>query len=249
MQLYFIRHGQSINNARWNEPDYKESPDPVLTELGQQQAYIVGEYLENLQSITEHPGWNVHNRYGFGLTHIYTSLMERAAHTASFIARRLPTLPFAAWEDIHESGGIFGREGDMKLQGLPGKTRSYFEEYFPELNLPASLDGNGWWNSRTFETEEECQLRAQRVWAELLARHGDQEGEPEQRIVFVSHGGFFGHLVCAMLNMSCRQASNGLKSWFVLNNCSISRFDIRNCEVLISYLNRTDHLPAHLITG
>ena len=251
MQLYFIRHGQSINNAHWNEPDYIESPDPVLTEIGQEQAYILGEYLEKSQGIVEHQdkGWNVHNRYGYGINHIYTSLMERAAHTAAFTARRLPQIPFVAWEEIHESGGIFGREGDAKLLGLPGKTRSYFEEHFPELKLPASLNGTGWWNNRPFETEQECQLRAQRVWAELLERHSDRDGQPEQRVVFVSHGGFFGHLVCAMLNMTWRQASNGLKSWFVLNNCSISRFDIHNGEVLISYLNRTDHLPSQLITG
>src|SRR5262245_53640866 len=115
MQLYFIRHGQSINNAHWNEPDYQESPDPFLTEIGQEQAYILGEDLGNSQPITEHPGWNEHNRHGFGITHIYTSLMERAAHTASFTARQLPNVPFMAWEEIHESGGIFGRDGEMKL--------------------------------------------------------------------------------------------------------------------------------------
>jgi 2,3-bisphosphoglycerate-dependent phosphoglycerate mutase len=249
MQLYFIRHGQSINNAHWSEPDYIESPDPVLTKTGQQQACILGEYLGNQQDIMEHQGWNVHNRHGFGITHIYTSLMERAAHTAAFVARQLPALPFAAWAEIHESGGIFGREGDVKLHGLPGKTRDFFEAHFPELILPASLDGTGWWNNRPFETEHECQLRAQGVWAELLARHADREGEPEQRVLLVSHGGFFGHLVCAMLALPWRQASNGLKSWFVLNNCSISRFDIRHGEVLISYLNRTDYLPTNLLTA
>lgn len=249
MQLYFIRHGQSINNAHWNEPDYTESPDPVLTEIGQAQAQILGKYLAQLQDISDHQGWNVHNRHGFGITHIYTSLMERAAHTASFTARLLAQVPFAAWEEIHESGGIFGRDGDAKLQGLPGRARAFFEEHFPELNLPAGLNGTGWWNNRPFETEEDCQVRAQRVWHELLARHGDRDGEPEQCVIFVSHGGFFGHLVCAMLNLPWRQASHGLKSWFVLNNCSISRFDIRAGEVLITYLNRVDHLPTHLITG
>jgi hypothetical protein len=40
-----------------------------------------------------------------------------------------------------------------------------------------------------------------------------------------------------------------MKSWFVLNNCSISRQDVRGNEISITYLNRTDHLPDHLITG
>jgi len=236
-----------MNNAHWQDPNYKESPDPALTEAGKEQANLLGEFLEKSQLLTKVEGWNVHNRHGFGLTHIYTSLMERAVHTAAPTARKLK-VPFAAWTEIHESGGIFGRDGEMKLQGLPGKTRAYFEEHFPELTLPVSLDGTGWWNSRPHETEEEAYQRAKRVWTELLAWHGDKEGQPEQRVVFVSHGGFFTHLICAMLDLPWRQASNGLKSWFLLNNCSISRLDVNKDNVTICYLNRTDHLPDHLIT-
>jgi hypothetical protein len=40
-----------------------------------------------------------------------------------------------------------------------------------------------------------------------------------------------------------------LRSWFIINNCSISRFDIFADEITIGYLNRTDFLPDHLITG
>lgn len=248
MQLYFIRHGQSVNNAGANDPNYKESPDPWLTEIGLAQAQILSEYLEKNQPITAHQGWDLHNRHGFGITHIYTSLMERAAHTASYTARRLG-VPFAAWEEIHESGGIFGRDGEMKLKGLAGKPRSWYEANFPELLLPEHLDGAGWWREHPFETEAECQLRAQRVWKELLSRHRDQTGQPEQRIAFVSHGGFFVHLMCAILNLPWRQASNGLNSWFMLSNCSFSRIAVHKEEVSICYLNRTDHLPSDLITG
>ena len=249
MQLYFIRHGQSINNAGWGDPNYQESPDPRLTEIGIEQAQLLSQYLEKSQPITEHTGWDVHNRYGFDFTHIYTSMMERAAHTASYTARQLSHIPFAVWEQIHESGGIFGRDGEMKLQGLPGKPRSWFEANIPGLTLPANLNGIGWWNNRPFETEEECQLRAQHVWADLLARHSDQEGQPEQHVAFVSHGGFFVHLMCALLNLPWRQAASGLNSWFVLSNCSISRIAVHKSDVSICYLNRTDHLPSHLITG
>jgi len=247
MQLYFIRHGQSMNNAHWNDPHYKESPDPSLTEIGQEQAKQLGEFLERSQNIMGQAGWDIYNHHGFGITHMYTSLMERAVHTASFTARRLG-IPLSAWIDIHESGGIFVRDGEAKLQGLPGRSRSWFEANYPELNLPAQFDGTGWWN-RPFETEEECQQRAERVWAELLERHGDRENQPEQRVLFVSHGGFFVHLMCAILNLPWRQASNGLNFWFLLNNCSISRFDVRQDEVITCYLNRTDHLPGNLITG
>ena len=245
MQLYFIRHGQSVNNAGWGDPNYKESPDPILTGIGIEQAQLLANFLEANQPITSEDDWNIQNRHGFGITHIYASLMERAAHTASYTASKLK-VPFEAWE-VHESGGIFSRDGDMKLQGLPGKPRSFFEKNFPNLQLPDVLDESGWWN-RPFETEEECQARADRIWAELLTRHANKKGETEDRVAIVSHGGFFVHLMSAILNHPWRTASNDLNSWFLLNNCSISRVDVANDHVTICYLNRTDHLPRHLIT-
>lgn len=247
MQLYFIRHGQSQNNANWGDPDYTESPDPALTEAGIEQACHVSEFLREAQTLVNSKEWNIQNRRGFGLTHIYTSLMERAVHTAAPTARALG-IPFAAWEELHESGGIFGRDGDMKLRGLPGRSRSYFEQHFPELSLPDHLNGTGWWNNRPFETEEECHRRTEKFLADLIARHGDRDGQPEQRIAVFSHGGFFVHLMFAILDTPWRQAANGLQSWFVLNNCSISRIDIQAGGINIAYLNRTDHLPDHLIT-
>ncbi|PKN91415.1 MAG: hypothetical protein CVU44_20085 [Chloroflexi bacterium HGW-Chloroflexi-6] len=247
MKLFFIRHGQSQNNAGWGDDTYQPSSDPALTGNGIEQARLLAEFLKNNQEFQPTPGWDAHNRYGFGLTHLYCSLMERAAHTAAPIARAIK-LPFAVWPEIHETGGIFGREDKINLIGLPGKPRSYFANHFPELVLPESLDESGWWN-RPFETDEERQPRADRFLADLLERHGDREGQPEHRVAIVSHGGFFMHLMCAMLKLPWRQAANDLRSWFLLSNCSISRFDISQGELTICYLNRTDHLPAHLVTG
>jgi 2,3-bisphosphoglycerate-dependent phosphoglycerate mutase len=236
-----------MNNAGWGNPNYIESPDPALTELGIEQACQVAEFLKEMQTLANPKQWNIQNRLGFGLTHIYTSLMERAVHTASFSARALG-IPFTAWEDIHESGGIFGRDGEEKLQGLSGRSRAYFEQNFPELILPDHVNGTGWWNNRPFEPEEQCQLRAQKFLADLLARHGDQEGRPEHRVAIFSHGGFFVHLMSAILRSPWGEAAHGMRYWFAVNNCSISRFDFRGGEVAITYLNRTDHLPDHLIT-
>lgn len=247
MELYFIRHGQSQNNANWGNPDYKDNPDPALTEIGIEQADYVAEFLKNGQTLVKPNTWDIQNRYGFGLTHIYTSLMERAVCTAAPTARALG-IPFAAWEEVHESGGIFGRADDNKHQGLPGRSREYFEQSFPELVLPDQLNGTGWWNCRPFETEEACQLRAQKFLADLLARHGDQEGQPDHRVAIFSHGGFFGHLICAILKISWEETMNSNHIWFATNNCAISRFDFHGNAMSISYLNRTDHLPDRLVT-
>ena len=248
MELYFIRHGQSINNAGWNDPKYKEHTDPILTEVGLEQAEVLAKYLKEKQHITNDKAWNIQNQYGYGLTHIYTSLMERAVATAAPTARALGTVPFTAWTEIHEEGGMYSREDEYNPSGLPGQPRSYYEKYFPELNLPKDYGESGWWN-RPFEMEGDRQSRADQVLADLLVRHCDKENQPEQRIAFVSHGGFFVRLISAMLKLSWRQGAYGMKSWFLLNNCSISRFDIHKDEILISYINRTDHLPAQLISG
>jgi 2,3-bisphosphoglycerate-dependent phosphoglycerate mutase len=247
MELYFIRHGQSQNNANWGNPDYRENPDPGLTDLGMEQACHVAGFLKDAQVITNPQSWNIQNRLGFGLTHIYTSLMERAVSTAVPTARALG-VPFAAWEQIHESGGIFGREGELKHIGLPGKSRDYFEKHFPELSLPDNLNGTGWWNCRPFETEEECRKRAANFLADLIARHSDRDEQPAQRVAIFSHGGFFVHLMFTILNAPWRQAAHGMKSWFMMNNCAISRIDFDPDGINIAYLNRTDHLPDHLIT-
>jgi 2,3-bisphosphoglycerate-dependent phosphoglycerate mutase len=247
MELYFIRHGQSHNNANWNTPSFKESSDPALTDIGFEQAFHLAEFLKKNQSITHHNGWNIQNRHGFGLTHIYTSLMERAIYTAAPIAQALE-IPLLTWKEIHEEGGIFSRGDESNIVGLPGRPRSFFEQNFPTMTLPDDLDELGWWN-RPFEAEDERQPRADQVFADLLTRHGDQEGQPEHRIALVSHGGFFIRLVCAILKLPWRQAAHGLKFWFLLNNCSISRFEVRGDEIFISYLNRTDYLPDHLVTA
>jgi 2,3-bisphosphoglycerate-dependent phosphoglycerate mutase len=246
MELYFIRHGQSVNNANWSNAGYQESPDPTLTEIGHQQAQILADFLKKNQTITKEDEWNIQNRYGFGLTHIYTSLMERAAFTAAPIAQALD-IPLLAWKEIHEEGGIYSREDKSSVQGLSGRPRSFFMQNFRTLTLPDDLDETGWWN-RPYEGDEERQPRADQVLAELLTRHRDQKGKPVHRVAFVSHGGFFMRLLCAMLKLPWRQASLGMRSWFILNNCSISRFDIYGDELNISYLNRTDYLPDHLIT-
>lgn len=241
MQLYFIRHGQSLNNITWGPQNSQEDPDPPLTDLGIEQARLLALFLNENQALKpEGKRWDVHNTHGFGLTHLYCSLMVRAAHTAAPIARVLD-IPFVAWFEIHEMGGIYSREAETRGRGLPGKPRSYFQQEIPELSLPDWLDEGGWWN-RPFEAHETRQQRVECFLADLLARHGDREGLPEQRVAIVSHGRFFMHLMCAILKLPYRQAAHNFRSWFVLSNCSISRFDFRNDELMICYQNRTDFL-------
>jgi 2,3-bisphosphoglycerate-dependent phosphoglycerate mutase len=245
MQLYIIRHAQSENNLLWQRTGSSNGriPDPSLTDLGHQQARHVAQFLA--QPANDEPAPERDNRDGFGLTHLYCSLMERAVLTGSYIAKST-SLPLVGLMDIHEWGGIYHIDEESREHiGLPGLNRNGFTERFPDLILPESLNHEGWWN-REPEPVAERPLRARRFWKFLLKNHG----QTQDRVAIVSHGGFTQTLLGTLLNRDDLDITLGLPSrlWFVTNNVSISRFDFESDHVRIGYLNRIDFLPDELIT-
>ncbi|HSO28105.1 MAG TPA: histidine phosphatase family protein [Anaerolineales bacterium] len=237
MRLYFIRHGQSENNALWvnNGSSADRSEDPELTELGHEQARRVADFVcsgyGEARLVEEED-------QGFGITHLYSSLMVRAVATASYITRVTGT-PLHAWADIHEEGGIYLDEGENNPVGRPGKTRSYFEQHYPHLHLPDWLDEEGWWRSRPYEQRDEMALRAGRFLGELLERHGGTE----DRVAIVSHGGFYNQLLSRLLD---RQPRNGL--WFRMYNVGITCINFGPRYMDVIYQNRIDFLPPKMVT-
>ena len=240
MQFYFIRHGQSENNALWKRTGSSKgrSEDPELTEIGRQQSEFVAQFLRRADSTAVVNGSDVQNVAGFGITHLYSSLMVRAVATGTAIAKALD-LPLVAWEDLHERGGIYLKDEETGERiGQPGKDRAYFEAHYPDLVLPDSLGEAGWWN-RPFEEPEQRLTRAQRFWRDLMERHG----HTDDRVAVVSHGGFYNDLLAAILNLPEREAY-----WFVLNNAAITRIDFNDDRIGLIYLNRIDFLPKELVT-
>ena len=249
MQLYIIRHAQSVNNALYarTHSDRGRLPDPPLTDIGQQQATLLAEYLVQQTRPTPPEERDFHNHTGFHLTHLYCSLMLRAVQTGTAVAQTT-NLPLHGWPAIHERGGIYHTdETSGKKIGLPGKNRAYFQEHFPHLILPDNLDERGWWQNRPYESlTEEVPSRAKQVWQQLITRHGGTE----DRVAIVSHGGFFSSLLQVLLRyMSPNPIVEPPRDiWFRMNNVSISRFDIHAYHMEIIYLNRVTFLPAHLVT-
>jgi 2,3-bisphosphoglycerate-dependent phosphoglycerate mutase len=240
MQLYFIRHAQSVNNVLWTQTQSWQgrSVDPELSEVGQQQAALLAQFLARTNADFDPDRRDDHNRDGFGLTHVYTSLMLRAVSTAASIAEALG-LPLVAWIDLHETGGIYDNDPETSEPlGLPGRNRAAFEAQFPHLVLPASLDHTGWWN-RPFEMPEEWPIRARRFLSEMIERHGSAD----DRVAVISHGAFYNHFLAALLKLP---PTNGV--WFDINNAAITRIDFRDSETALVYMNRTDYLPKELIT-
>ncbi|MBK7897441.1 MAG: histidine phosphatase family protein [Anaerolineaceae bacterium] len=240
-----IRHAQSENNDLWVRTGSSNgrSPDPLLTEVGQQQAHRLGQHIASGWSQAD-PDNDPHNRLGFNFTHLYSSLMVRAVATGWAIAKQVP-LPLVAWETIHETGGIFERNEETKERvGLPGPNRAYFAQHHPYLALPEGLGEMGWWGERPYETREQGMIRAKTFLDELQARH-----EPNDRVAIVTHGGFFVAVLRTLFGYATMDNNEGQnRIWLHANNTSISRLEFHDERVELVYLNRLDHLPTDLIT-
>lgn len=240
MHLYFIRHGQSTNNALWAENQSREgrSEDPELTRVGEQQAALLACFLSRDTPTAEALAYDPKDIGGFDITHLYCSPMIRAISTAMCVAEALHLKP-KVWRDVHETGGIFLDDIETgEPVGLPGRTRAYFLQRYPELILSDDLHEAGWWN-RPFETREERRGRADRVLEQLMERHGGTD----DRIALVSHAGFYNYLVGAILGLPERDGY-----WFVMDNAAVTRLQFEDGRTLVVYTNRTDFLPDELIT-
>jgi 2,3-bisphosphoglycerate-dependent phosphoglycerate mutase len=240
MDLYFIRHGQSTNNALWTENQSREgrSEDPELTTVGERQSALLACFLSRDAPTEEVPAYDHKNMGGFGITHLYCSPMIRAIDTAMYVAKALHLRP-KAWRDVHEVGGIFLQDIETgQPVGLPGRTRAYFRERYPELILSDELHRDGWW-TRPFEAREERRRRAERVLEQLMERHGGTD----DRIALVSHAGFYNYLMGAILGLP---EPDGY--FFVMDNAAVTRLQFEDGRMLVVYTNRTDFLPNELIT-
>jgi 2,3-bisphosphoglycerate-dependent phosphoglycerate mutase len=256
MHLYLIRHAQSANNdlyARTGAAVGRHA-DPPLTEIGHRQAQLLAEYLAKTPDEREEDAPPLvgnyverHDRRGYGLTHLYCSLMTRAIQTGGHIAEATG-MPLVGWPEIHERGGLHKLdESTGEEVGLPGPGRAWFAAEYPTLVLPEALGEAGWWG-RPKETIAESVPRARAVWARLLERHGDTD----DRVALIIHGGFLQSLMTALLTTDDSLTSPQFGSatvGFGMSNASVSRFEIGEGFVVLRYLNRVDFLPDEFITG
>lgn len=236
MRLYYIRHGQSSNNALYEQTGSSDgrSDDPHLTANGLEQARRMARFLRD----NPDPADGASDERSFGITHLYCSLMHRSVATANEASRAL-NLPLIAWPDWHESGGIYLQ--DLKTQEFmtrPGLKRSEILREFPDILLPDWVGEDGWWN-QSFETEDAATVRGRRVFQELIRRHGNTQ----DRVAIVSHGSFYNSFLAAALGVDQIKPI-----WFRMYNTAISRFDFEPEWATMVYHNLFQFLPGELLT-
>lgn len=256
MHLYFIRHAQSANNDLYTRTGGSEgrAADPPLTDLGHHQARLLAHHLTQVHGgdndrlgglVGEYAARQ--NRLGYGLTHLYCSLMTRAVQTADYVAK-VTGLPLVGWPEVHERGGLhLLDEQSGEEVGVPGPNRAEFMENFPSLILPDTVGDLGWW-SRPMEDVDEATLRARVVWAQLLERHGDTH----DRVALISHAGFFQSLMNVLLGGDDHltlPVVGKFDLWYGISNTAINRLEYVDGAVVVRYLNRVDFLPDELVTG
>jgi len=250
MQLYIIRHGQSFNNALWARTGKSNGrlPDPPLTEIGQKQADSLGHYFaQENQNGSSNGTLDLHNRHGYHLTHLYSSLMYRAVQTGHAIADALD-MPLVAWPIIHEWGGVFDNDPETDEPfAVPGPNRQFFTERFSRFVLPDDLQEQGWWQ-QPYEPREASIHRAEEFVNQLLARHGNTE----DKVGIVTHGGFTAMVLRVIFNsreIIVNLRNEEFHTWLRMNNTGVTRLDFEENRIIQTYVNRVDHLPTELITS
>jgi len=213
MELYLIRHAQSLNNAG---PEQERVEDPPLTDLGHQQAVHLARWIPSLK-----------------LTRLITSPFLRTLQTTEHIHPPAALKP-QVWRQLHEHGGCVAGPSPDVMVGRPGMTRAEIESRFPAFDVGAEIDGDGWWKSRPYETLDEACHRA----AKLLARTRDELAGTDERVGYVTHGGFTPLLIECFHPVPLE----------VPRNTSVTKIDVTPDTTRLNYYDRVEHLPAHLIS-
>ena len=99
MELYLIRHAQSLNNALSSQDRVE---DPPLTEIGQRQCDHLAKWIPSLK-----------------LTRLVTSPFLRTLQTADHIGRSVRLAPEVRIE-LHEQGGCVSGPTREFFVGRPG---------------------------------------------------------------------------------------------------------------------------------
>lgn len=170
-EVLLVRHGQQ--SYRRADRPRAVVVDAPLTETGERQARLVGQYL-----------------VGEPITSVYCSDLQRARHTAEILTAQLGlTGPPTVVPELREVELFRGLPRDRPLVEVLGRE-------------PLELASNEFMHTRRFDafpqTEASAELRTRAVNAltEIVTEHADE------RIVVVAHGGIINAFLAEVLGIS-----------------------------------------------
>jgi len=222
MELYLIRHAESLNNAR---PTYQRVEDPELTPVGRLQAQHLAGWLRTLR-----------------VDVMITSPFLRTLQTA------LPVLESTqvtlnVWHHVFERGGCFSGYDKLTYAGAGGLGRRHIlellEAHSSRCVLEETITDDGWWAGRHRETDDEAERRAHAICQRLIESFPNGEV-----VVLLIHADFKRLLLSRMLGERVDVAGLG-----PMRNVGITRLNRIADRWQLDYFNSVSHLPAKLITG
>lgn len=219
MEIYLIRHAQSLNNAR---PLEERGEDPPLSELGCQQASRLAPWVNSL-----------------GLTRLICSPFRRTLETAEYVRSSTNVTPEVRVE-WHEHGGCIGGTSIASYVGHPGMTRNEIKAEFPDFHLPDQIDGDGWWKSKPVESLEAAYTRAEAT----VSHARDEFSRTDERVAFITHG-TFKTLALACFFSEPLPTCNPLS---VIHNTGISKLVITPDATALEYVNQVSHMDAEMVS-
>lgn len=247
LEVFFVRHAQSENNALHETCQSREeymrrrSADPTLSSVGAAQAKaLVGKLSREIS-----PGSKVS---------VWTSPLTRTLLTIEPTARAFGLNPIVDVE-LFETYGSF-EEVDGVNVVKPGKTRDAIAAEFPGYDV-SRVNQDGWYAGHDFETLEECESRAARLIVRLRNEALRLQDAPsdecnQHAVVIVSHGNFLSEVMKGLLHSPDDVG-------YSCGNASVSKVTVMTKEgdddgvstvISVEYLFSVDHLEAQgIVTG
>lgn len=194
MYLYIVRHGQSVNNAGGN------MDDPVLTELGHEQARRAGAFLAREE---------VCDQFALPVpTVVIASPMRRAMQTARHVADGVGVENVYVRHDTHECTG----PEDGRL------LRATIKDEFPKTIIDDDMPEGAWWPAVTEDHQHHViEARARRVLSWLRKTYGGTDAV----VTLVNHGAFGAYVTGMLLGNPFPRLGQ-----HTLHNCAVSLFDM-----------------------
>ena len=165
MELFLVRHAQSLNNAR---PQRERIPDPPLTDVGHRQCDFLAERIRSLQ-----------------LSRLFCSPFLRTLQTAEHICRAAD-ISVEVRTVLHEQGGCISGWNLDTYVGRPGMNHVEIRARFPDFHVSPEIDSEGWWGSKPFEVEQVARRRAAQLYAQTI----EEFASTSDRVAYVMHGEF-----------------------------------------------------------
>lgn len=216
LELYIIRHGQSMGNVGYGREDItiKEGSDPVLTEKGEEQADMLGQYLKNVD-----------------FDAVYSSALMRAILTANGILRyqktekELNILPYLTEVSINPA--------------YEGLSMAEIRELCPTAVLADGVDPSGpilCYNE--YNDEDGMYARAEAAMNYFIEKYKNGE-----KVAVVSHAAYMTYLIFRIMDFTKSPVFDiDINNTGITKVNFFKKGTNKYGDITFSYINSTTHL-------